>query len=188
MRPQLVRDPEGTRSKARDRHERIAPLPPDQRTDVAGLVTCTQARVVVDIARAEPFRNGLVVADAAMRAGTTRAELVAVLATMRRWPGVTAARAVVDLADARVESPGESVTRAALRAEGLPMPEPQVEVWRYGRFVARLDLLYRQWLLAIETDGALKFTDAGVLPDLLDRSERQLRLIALGMGQWRNKP
>ena len=125
----------------------------------------------MDLARQEPFRNGVVVADAALRAGVARNDLEAVVSTQRRWPGVVRARDVVAFADGRSESPGESVTRAALHREGLPVPEPQVEVWRWGRFVARLDLLYRELLLAVESDGAIKFTDAGVLPALLSRTE-----------------
>lgn len=169
--PQLVRDPAGTRAKARSRHERIAPLPPAHQTEVEGLLTCTAARAVVDVARAELFRNGVVVADAALRSGTAREDLQAVLRTMTRWPGVVQARQVVTFADGRSESPGESCTRVACRTEGLGVPEPQVEVWRYGSFVARLDLLFRDALLAVEFDGAIKFTDPGVLPALLSRDE-----------------
>lgn len=169
--PQLVRDPDGTRAKGHTRHDRIAPLPAAHREVVGGIATCTVARTVVDIARAEPFRNGVVVADAALREGTSREQLTDVLRTMRRWPGVVQARAVVAFADGRTESPGESCTRVACRAEGLPVPEPQVEVWRYGCFVARLDFLYREQLLAIEFDGALKFTGEAVLPALLARDE-----------------
>jgi hypothetical protein len=169
--PQLARDPAGTRAKGHSRHDRIAPLPPSHQEVRNGIATCTLARTVVDIARTESFRNAVVVADAAMRAGMAREEMKDVLRTMRRWPGVVRARVVADFADPRSESPGESCTRVACHVEGLGIPEPQVEVWRYGRFVARLDLLFRRELLAIEFDGALKFDGEGVLPALLARTE-----------------
>jgi hypothetical protein len=169
--PQLVRDVRG-RGKGRDRHERIARLPMTQCHVVDDVPVTTVARTVVDIARQEGFRNGLVAADAALRKGCTREELRAVLAGQRRWPGVVLARAVVRAADGRAESPGESVTRAALYLEGLPCGEPQVEIWRYGVFVARVDLMLAEQLLVVESDGAIKFTDAGVLPALLKRHEK----------------
>jgi hypothetical protein len=167
---QLLRDVRG-RGKGRDRHERIARLPTTQRQVVDDVPVVSVARTVVDMARQEGFRNGLVAADAALRKGSTREELRAVLAGQRRWPGVVVARAVVRAADGRAESPGESVTRAALYLEGLPPGEPQVEVWRYGAFVARVDLLLAEQLLVVESDGAIKFTGAGVLPALLERQE-----------------
>src|SRR3954451_7843169 len=56
--PQLVRDPEGTKAKGHSRNHRIAPLPLEHRELVDGMPTCNRARTVVDIARAESFRNG----------------------------------------------------------------------------------------------------------------------------------
>jgi hypothetical protein len=169
--PQLLRDLDGSRSKGRNRHERVAALPSDQRCELDGIAICSVARIVVDIARQEVFRNGVVVADAALRAGVTLSDLEAVAKLQRRWPGIVNARAVIAFADGRAESAGESVTRVAVHREGLPIPEPQVEVWRHGKLIARLDFLYREQLLALESNGAIKFTTAGVLPALLARNE-----------------
>ncbi|MGB8649911.1 MAG: type IV toxin-antitoxin system AbiEi family antitoxin domain-containing protein [Mycobacteriales bacterium] len=171
LRPQLLRDAAGTRGRGTDRHARVGALPPGQRTVVDGVPVTSPARTVIDIARGESFRNAVVVADAALRRGVTRGDLEQVLAGMRRWPGAARARRAVAFADGRAESPGESVTRVACLLEGLPVPEPQVEVWRDGRFVARVDLLVEEGLLLIESDGAVKFTDPGVLPALLARHE-----------------
>jgi hypothetical protein len=169
--PQLVRDPDGTKGKAVSRHERIAKLHADDRVVTNGVALTSLARTVVDISRQEVFRNGVVIADAALHAGVPKEAMLEVLSRMRRWPGVIRAREVVEFADARTESPGESLTRVAMRAENIRIPEPQVEVWRYGKLLARLDFCFRDQLLAVEFDGAIKFTDLNVVPALLGRAE-----------------
>lgn len=37
---------------------------------------------------------------------------------------------------------------------GLPPPEPQIDVWHNGQFVARVDLGWRRAKVALEYDGA----------------------------------
>jgi hypothetical protein len=170
-RAQLVREGSQRGAHGRDRELRVSPLPSADRCEFEGISMCTPARTVIDIARAESFRNGVVVADAALRRGVDPADLHAVLARMRRWPGVARARLVVRFADGRAESPGESLVRVACLAEQLPVPEPQVEVWFWGRFLGRVDLMIGDCLLAIESDGAIKFDQALVLPALLSRQE-----------------
>ena len=169
--PLLLRDGEGSKTHGRDRFARVGPFPSAHRWEYGGVLMSNPARTVVDVARAESFRNGVVLADGVLRRGVERHELESVLVTMKHWPGVAAARSVVRFADGRAESPGESLVRVACLVEQLPIPEPQVEVYRYGQLVARLDHLIRKFLLAIEFDGAIKFTDAGVLPALLSRHE-----------------
>lgn len=168
--PQTLRDAKGTRSHGKERHDRIGSLPGDHVEYVDGLRLTTGARTAIDIARAESVRNGVVVADSVL-ARFPRSDLEDVLGTMRRWPGITRARWVVAFADGRTESPVESLTRLACHREVQLVPEPQVEVWRWGVFVARVDLLLRGPLLAIESDGAAKFDGPGVLPDLVRRQE-----------------
>lgn len=62
-------------------------------------------------------------------------------------------RLAVDLADERAESPRESELRILLIQAGLPVPESNVEIFDGVRFVARVDLLYREHRLVIEYDG-----------------------------------
>ncbi len=168
---QLTRDGNQQGAHGRDRHWRISPLPTADTWEYRGLDLCTPARTVIDIGRAESFRNGVVAADGALRRGVDPADLEAVLKRMSRWPGVARARAAVRFADGRAESPGESLVRVACRREGLPIPEPQVEVHLWGEFVGRVDGLFREALLVIESDGAVKFTGPLVLPRLLARHE-----------------
>jgi hypothetical protein len=168
---QLVRD--GSQLGAHGHHGdvRVSLLPSADTWEYEQVDMCTPARSVVDLARAESFRNGVVVADAALRRGVDVADMTAVLIRMRRWPGVARARAVVRFADGRAESPGESLTRVACLVEQLPVPEPQVEIYHWGWFVGRVDLLVHESLLAIESDGAIKFAGPLVLPDLIARQE-----------------
>ncbi len=169
---QVVRDGGQQGAHGHSRHQRVSALPAADRWEYDGVAMSSPARTVVDIARGRSLPSAVVVADGALRRGLDPADLADCLSRMRRWPGVAQARWVVRFADGRAESPGESLTRLAFSRAGLPVPEPQVEVFHHGRFVGRVDLLLRDPLLAVEFDGAVKFTDALVLPDLLARQER----------------
>lgn len=82
---------------------------------------------------------------------------------LRRWgpfPGVATIRAALQLAQPGVESPKETETRLLLLAAGLPEPVIQHEVRDGSRLVARVDLAYPQWRIAIEYEGDGHRTDA----------------------------
>jgi hypothetical protein len=112
------------------------------------------------------------VADAALRSGLSRDELMEVISRHRGWPGSRRARDVVEFADGRAESPLESLGRVTCLEEQLPVFEPQVRVLVDGVEVARVDGLWRDQLLVFEGDGAMKFDGVGVLPALLERQEK----------------
>ena len=169
---QLTRDRTTPRVRSDSRHRHINTLPPSERTVVDDLPVTTRARTVFDIARRESFRSGVVVADAALRSGLAPQELLELLDLHPRWPGVRKVRRVLAFADGRAESPLESLGRVTCLEEDLPVFEPQVEVWVDGRFVARVDGLWREQLVVFEGDGGMKFTDESVLPALLRRQER----------------
>lgn len=100
----------------------------DERTTVLGLPVTSLLRTVVDCLRTLDPLDGLVVADAALRAGIGDEELrAAVMACVGRR-GVRRARELVRVADAGAESPGESVTRYHVLAAGFPAPQTQVGV------------------------------------------------------------
>ena len=168
---QLVRDGNQKGAHGQDRHARISPLPSSDTWEYQDVAMCRPARTVVDIARAEPFRNAVVAVDGALRRGLDPTDLHAVLARMKRWPGVVPARKAVQFADGRAESALESLSRVAAWVHARLAPEPQVEVYVRGKLIARLDLLVRECLLAIEPDGAIKFDGPLVLPSLLARQE-----------------
>jgi len=172
--PQLTRARRGPSVRSSSRHRQINGLEPWETTVLDGIPVTTLARTVFDLARRESFRSGVVVADAALRAGLDREELRAVLDAHRGWPGTRRARKVIDFADGRSESPLESQCRVTCSEEGLPVFEPQVQVWLDGELVARVDGLWRERLVVFEGDGAVKFVDDpdDALPALLVRQER----------------
>lgn len=108
-------------------------------------------RTALDVARCEPRRVSLPVLDAALAAGLVSAPRLAVAATSLRGRGAGRARATVALADARAESPLESLLRLALVEAGLPPDDVQHTIRERGRFVARVDLWYEG--VVVEADG-----------------------------------
>ncbi|GAB2459944.1 hypothetical protein GCM10027265_06370 [Jatrophihabitans fulvus] len=122
-----------------------------------GVPVTIPERTVVDLAR-HSRRAGIVAADAALRAGlVTAAELDRVLEDARGWPGVRTAREIVALADARAESPLESIVRLLMHDDGMPRPEPQHRIAGY-----RVDLALLDQRVVVEADGRVKYTgDAG---------------------------
>ncbi|MBM7821437.1 very-short-patch-repair endonuclease [Cellulosimicrobium cellulans] len=128
---------------------------PDELTEVSGLPVTTLERTVLDCARALPAREGLVVADAALRRGADPEDLRH-RSREARSRGAVRARAVLAVADPGAESPGESVTRYAILRHGLPAPRTQVVVpTRLGDF--RADMGWDEWRLLVEFDGFVKY-------------------------------
>ena len=83
----------------------------------------------------------------------TLVEIEQRLAEWGRFPGSGTVRAAVPLARERVESPKETETRLLITSAGLPEPVVQWVVNDAGRFVARVDLAYPEWKIAIEYEG-----------------------------------
>jgi hypothetical protein len=94
----------------------------------AGCPTVGRAWLAVDLARAAPRPDALVVADAVLHGGTTVGGLRRALAHMTGWPGTDAAAWVVEHADGGAESPLESLGRLAFIEYGLPVPLSNVWV------------------------------------------------------------
>ena len=142
-------------------HVHVAALPGGHVTVRGGVRVTSVARTVVDLARTSPFRDGVVVADSALRNGqTSKDELLAVVADCSNWPGIQSARLVVDFCDGKSESALESISRVAFRDHGLPAPE--LQVWVGGEeagVVGRADFLWRRYGTIGEADGAVKYAD-----------------------------
>jgi hypothetical protein len=139
---------------------KIAQIPARQTASRCGVPVTSVARTVVDIARASPFRAGVVTADSALRLKlTSRDELRAVLASCRQWPGAAGAADVVEFADRLSESALESICRVAFRDLGLPPPELQVRVGGEHGEIGRADFFWKQFAMIAEADGALKYAD-----------------------------
>lgn len=135
-------------------HLHAAPLPADEVMTVRGLRVTSLARTVVDIGRTESFERSVVTGDAALRRGLTAPDLEVCLLASRCRPGVAKARRVIQFLDPRSESPGESLSRAALHLERIPPPVPQFEVRRPdGRLVGRADFGWEEHRTLGEFDG-----------------------------------
>lgn len=64
---------------------------------------------------------------------------------------------------------------------GLPRVEPQVEIRdARGKFVARVDLLFRRYRTVVEFDGLVTYGGAGGRQALIDEKRREDALRSLG--------
>jgi hypothetical protein len=155
--PQLLRGYDGKRPKARSRHERISTLYDGDVADAEGIATSSLARTVCDIARAEEFRNAVVVADGAIRAGLDQEVLLASARRFAEWPNGAAALRVARFANGLSETALESISRVAIGQSSLPDPEQQVEVYLGSELIGRVDFLIRSHNLIGQADGDLKY-------------------------------
>ena len=140
------------------------------------------AMAIVQSASLAGITAGVAAADAALHAGqVTKNDLEIALRVARLGPGRADARAAVDLADGLTESPGESWTRMLFVSLGLPRVEPQGEIRdSRGRFVGRVDFLFRVQRTIVEFDGLAKYAGADGRQALIDEKRREDALRSLG--------
>lgn len=126
--------------------------------DIDGVTVTSVARTVIDVARTSSFEAGVVLADSALRSGSTRDDLQAQLHACADWSGARLARRVVSFADGGAESVGESLARLAFAEQGLPPPELQVELYQpSGTLCARTDFAFLDHWTVAEFDGKRKY-------------------------------
>jgi len=149
----------------------------EQHLTVVGDLPVTDIeQTMVDCARSLPPLAGLVVADAALRAGANRDVALRMVEQMRGGRGVVRAHAIIELADDGAESPGESATRFAVLRDGLPRPRTQIPVMTsLGVFWA--DLGWEEWLVLLEYDGRVKYADGD---ELMREKRRHDALVEAG--------
>jgi len=140
------------------------------------------AVAVVQSAALAGIEAGVAAADAALSAGqVTQKDLEVSLRVARLGPGRADARAAVELADGLAESPGESWARVLFVALGLPTVEPQVEIRdARGKFVGRVDFLFRAQRTIVEFDGLVKYSGADGRQALIEEKRREDALRSLG--------
>lgn len=136
-------------------HRYRTPLPDRDIETVDGLARTTLARTVIDVARCGDLGFAVAAADAALRRGLDRKELAVQLQVARRY-GIKRARTMVELADSRSESPGESLSRVTIWRLGLPTPELQFEVV-IGGTTYRSDFAWPELRVLGEFDGKVKY-------------------------------
>jgi len=154
-------------------------LLPGETTEVAGMPVTTAARTAYDLGRRLTLREGVQRIDALMSAtGVQVADIHAVARCHPGARGLRRLRETLDLVDAGAESPYESLTRLIVVRAGFPRPVTQIEVHdRYGLVLARLDMGWPDYRVAVEFDGAQHWTDSAQRDwDI----ERQAALEAMG--------
>ncbi|MGI5127725.1 hypothetical protein ACQEVB_13010 [Pseudonocardia sp. CA-107938] len=136
-------------------HVRTNTLDPAEVVVVERMRVTSLERTVVDVGRAVPFTQSLVIADAAFaREGWDGERAWGLLAAMRRWPGTPAARRVLEFADGRSESVGETRSRVLLANAGLPTPVLQ---WCVPGTRHRCDFAWPEAGVVGEFDGRVKY-------------------------------
>lgn len=147
---------------------------------VADIPVTTAARTCFDIGRRKGLTLAVMRLDSLMRATDVKvSEIEAIAARHRGTRGIVALRRALQLVDPGAESPQETRTRLVLINAGLPRPRTQIDVFDGGCFIARLDMGWPEWKVAIEFDGAHHWTDPAQRTRDIDRNAE---LEALG---WR---
>lgn len=114
-------------------------------------------RTSVDVIRRLGLEHGVMVLDAALRAGADPSTVAAMISDARGRRGSGRCRAVFQLADGRSESPGESLSRVVLWRQGVPSPDLQVEIHDEDGLAGRVDFGWRAQRVVGEFDGRVKY-------------------------------
>lgn len=139
-------------------HHHTGALPESDIVEIDGLRVTADARTAVDVARTVEFESAVVTADDVLaRPGVQGDALLAVLDTMRDWRGARTAGRVVEFADGRSESVGESRHRVQIQRIGLPRPELQVVVSSPDGTEDRVDFYFDGYATVGEFDGREKY-------------------------------
>lgn len=168
-------------------------LEDDDVVDCGGIRLTTPVRTAYDLGRRRGLLTALIRVDALARATDLKAADVALLAEQHRGArGIVQLRRVLRLMDAGSESPQETHTRLALVSAGLPRPQTQIVVTDAGRFVARLDMGWEEYLVGVEFDGAQHWTDPVQRTRDIDRlaelEELGWRIVRVSAEMLRQRP
>lgn len=103
--------------------------------------------------------HGLVMVNSLLHNGATTPEkLVLAADAAARWPHTLAVPRVLALADARIETVGESRTFYLCHVQGIPLPVPQVAITDgSGQVFARVDFAWPELGVFLEFDGKIKY-------------------------------
>ncbi|MGY1603814.1 endonuclease domain-containing protein [Geodermatophilus sp. SYSU D00815] len=142
----------------------------DDVVTVGGLRLTAGPQLFLDLAAGLPPAELVAAGDAlAHRQLLDPGALAGRLARADGVRGVVRARACAPLLDARAMSRPESLMRYWLLASDLPAPQVQVPIHdRAGRVVARADLGYPEWKVALEYEGR-QHAEAGQFGRDIDR-------------------
>ncbi|WP_460724561.1 endonuclease domain-containing protein [Nocardia heshunensis] len=144
---------------------------PEEVDWIDGVQVTSAVRTGYDLARLLGVGRAVAAVDSLCR--VTGLDTAAIIALGADHPGARGSRRlreVLDFVDPGAESPQETATRLLLVAAGFPRPATQIPVLRRdGSFVARLDMGWPEWKVAVEYDGAQHWTDSGQYARDIDR-------------------
>ncbi|MFK4789539.1 hypothetical protein [Microbacterium sp. ZW T5_56] len=154
--------------------------------DVDGVLLTSLIDTTVDLGRTLAPAPALAAWDAAARVGCSTDELTDRSNALRTTRGVRKIQWLASFADGRAESPGESVSRAAIAWLGYPAPVLQHEVTIDGENY-RGDFWWPQARLWGEFDGYAKYrlesNDKAALRQEKRREDR-IRTRVRGFARW----
>jgi hypothetical protein len=163
---------------------RPAELQPEHVELSEGVPITSMARTAVDLMREGTPADAWIAADGALHQGLERFELERVAAFCAGWSNVHQALGAIAAADALAESPAESLARfTCAQHSEIPTPELQVELFDAFGLIGRVDLFFRRYLVVLEVDGFIKYTDpwCGDAREAVRRQhEREARLSRAG--------
>lgn len=142
---------------------------PPETVLIDGILVTSLAQTVVDLATELPFPAAVAAGDAALGmlerreggAGVARlrVDLARIAGLLGSGRGSARARRVLAFVDPLSESPGESITRAALHLLSAPAPVVQHRITGISGRVWRVDLGWPELGVVLEFDGRAKYTD-----------------------------
>lgn len=137
---------------------RACALEPDEVVHAGPYLVTSPERTAVDMAREFDFPTAVMIADAVLRRSGSAELMQELIGRAPKRRGNVMALTVAAFADARSESPGESLMRAQFNRQQCPAPDLQVGIYTpLGHFVARCDFGWRKQRVVGEYDGPQKY-------------------------------
>jgi len=142
-----------------DRVQHAGTMPAYHVKQVNGVPVSVATRCAVEMTTISTVESALITVDGLLHAGLTTASGVRQFAHRTRWwPNSLRTNVVIQLADGRRESAGESRSAYFFYAQRLPRPEPQVTVLdECGAEFARVDFAWIELGAFLEFDGRIKY-------------------------------
>jgi hypothetical protein len=137
-------------------------VPPELVVTRDGVPVLGAARTIIDVTTQYDVEHSLVVANSILHGGhTDLASCREQAALQDGWARTLTTRLVMNLADARIESVGESRSCYFFWSRALPKVIPQFEIRdASGRVVARVDFAIPELETFFEFDGLVKYDEA----------------------------
>ncbi|MDN6133608.1 MAG: endonuclease domain-containing protein, partial [Brevibacterium sp.] len=166
----------GVNRRFKSIHVRGVTIPKHHRQGVRGTEVTTLERTLIDVARTYNPDISVSMLDNALHRGlTTREKILATLAQCLEKRNTKKVHLVLDLADARRESPAESIAAVRFFQHGFVGFVPQTEFDATSlRSKIRVDFCHKAARLIVEIDGLGKlYLGSGVPRDELERERRR---------------